>query len=71
MAGGGIPCCGQFTLARLGHSSQEHERAESLRVLVHDGFMTRLGDRVGCSRAAVRFDARYDALAPISSVRAS
>ena len=34
---------------------------EALRVLVDDGLATRLGDRVGCSRAAVRFDA----LAPI------
>jgi hypothetical protein len=30
---------------------------EALRVLVQDGLATRLGDRVGCSRAAVRFDA--------------
>jgi hypothetical protein len=30
---------------------------EALRVLVDDGLATRLGDRVGCSRAAVRFDA--------------
>jgi hypothetical protein len=29
---------------------------EALRVLVEDGLATRLGDRVGCSRAAVRFD---------------
>jgi hypothetical protein len=35
---------------------------DALRVLVDDGLATRLGDRVGCSRAAVRFDA----LAPIS-----
>jgi hypothetical protein len=34
---------------------------EALRVLVDDGLATRLGDRVGVSRAAVRFDA----LAPI------
>ncbi len=34
---------------------------EALRVLVADGLATRLGDRVGCSRAAVRFDA----LAPV------
>jgi hypothetical protein len=34
---------------------------EALRVLVDDGLVTRLGDRVGCSRAAVRFDA----LAPV------
>jgi hypothetical protein len=34
---------------------------EALRVLVDDGLATRLGDRVGCSRAAVRFDA----LAPL------
>jgi len=27
------------------------------RVLTDDGLATRLGDRVGCSRAAVRFDA--------------
>ena len=30
---------------------------EALRVLVDDGLATRLGDRVGLSRAAVRFDA--------------
>ena len=30
---------------------------EALRVLVDDGLVTRLGDRVGLSRAAVRFDA--------------
>jgi len=30
---------------------------EALRVLVDDGLATRLGDRVGRSRAAVRFDA--------------
>jgi hypothetical protein len=30
---------------------------EALRVLVGDGLVTRLGDRVGVSRAAVRFDA--------------
>jgi hypothetical protein len=30
---------------------------EALRVLVGDGLATRLGDRVGVSRAAVRFDA--------------
>jgi hypothetical protein len=35
---------------------------DALRVLVDDGLATRLGDQVGCSRAAVRFDA----LAPIS-----
>jgi hypothetical protein len=29
---------------------------EAMRVLVDDGLATRLGDRVGCSRAAVRFD---------------
>jgi hypothetical protein len=34
---------------------------EALRVLVDDGLATRLGDRVGLSRAAVRFDA----LAPL------
>jgi hypothetical protein len=34
---------------------------ETLRALVDDGLVTRLGDRVGCSRAAVRFDA----LAPV------
>ena len=34
---------------------------EALRVLVDDGLATRLGDRVGVSRAAVRFDA----LAPL------
>jgi hypothetical protein len=34
---------------------------DALRVLIDDGLATRLGDRVGCSRAAVRFDA----LAPI------
>ena len=30
---------------------------EALRVLLEDGLATRLGDRVGVSRAAVRFDA--------------
>jgi len=30
---------------------------EALRVLVDDGLATRLGDRVGVARAAVRFDA--------------
>ena len=30
---------------------------EAIRVLVDDGLATRLGDRVGLSRAAVRFDA--------------
>jgi hypothetical protein len=30
---------------------------EAMRVLVDDGLANRLGDRVGCSRAAVRFDA--------------
>ena len=30
---------------------------DALRVLVDDGLATRLGDRVGVSRAAVRFDA--------------
>ena len=30
---------------------------EALRVLVGDGLATQLGDRVGVSRAAVRFDA--------------
>jgi hypothetical protein len=30
---------------------------EALRVLVDDGLVNRLGDRVGLSRAAVRFDA--------------
>jgi hypothetical protein len=30
---------------------------EALRVLVDDGLATQLGDRVGLSRAAVRFDA--------------
>jgi hypothetical protein len=34
---------------------------DALRVLVDDGLATRLGDRVGCSRAEVRFDA----LAPV------
>jgi hypothetical protein len=34
---------------------------ETLRALVDDGLVTRLGDRVGYSRAAVRFDA----LAPV------
>jgi hypothetical protein len=36
---------------------------EALRVLVDDGLATRLGDRVGVSRAAVRFNA----LRPVSS----
>jgi hypothetical protein len=31
---------------------------DALRVLVDDGLATRLGDRVGVSRAAVRVDAR-------------
>jgi hypothetical protein len=31
--------------------------SEALRVLVGDGLVTRIGDRVGVSRAAVRFDA--------------
>lgn len=35
---------------------------EALRVLVDDGLATRLGDRVGLSRAAVRFDV----LAPLA-----
>jgi len=30
---------------------------EALRVLIDDGLATMLGDRVGVSRAAVRFDA--------------
>jgi hypothetical protein len=30
---------------------------EALKVLVDDGLATRLGDRVGVSRAAVRFEA--------------
>jgi hypothetical protein len=30
---------------------------EALRVLVGDGLATKIGDRVGVSRAAVRFDA--------------
>jgi hypothetical protein len=30
---------------------------EALRVLADDGLATKLGDRVGVSRAAVRFDA--------------
>jgi hypothetical protein len=34
---------------------------EALRILVDDGLANRLGDRVGLSRAAVRFDA----LAPL------
>jgi hypothetical protein len=38
---------------------------EALRVLVDDGLATRLGDRVGCSRATVRFDA----LSRVSSSR--
>ena len=32
---------------------------EALRVLVADGLATQLGDRVGASRAAVRFDALH------------
>jgi hypothetical protein len=35
---------------------------EALRVLVDDGLATRLGDQVGCSRAAVR----VEAIAPVS-----
>jgi hypothetical protein len=30
---------------------------EALRVLISDGLATRLGDRVGATRAAVRFEA--------------
>jgi hypothetical protein len=40
--------------AQLAHVPRVHE---TLRVLVDDGLATRLGDRVGVSRAAVRFDA--------------
>ena len=32
---------------------------EALRVLVGDGLATQLGDRVGATRAAVRFDALH------------
>ena len=40
-------------IARL----SDHPRVrEALRVLIDDGLATRLGDRVGLSRAAVRFD---------------
>jgi hypothetical protein len=35
---------------------------EALRVLVDDGLATRLGDRVGVSRAAVRFEALHGGL---------
>ena len=39
---------------------------EALRVLVGDGLATQLGDRVGVSRAAVRFDALRPRLAGAS-----
>jgi hypothetical protein len=32
---------------------------EALRVLIGDGLATQLGDRVGATRAAVRFDAMH------------
>jgi hypothetical protein len=38
-------------------SSSARRSRDALRVLVDDGLVTRLGDRVGLSRAAVRFDA--------------
>ncbi len=41
-------------LERVTHVTRARE---ALRVLVDDGLATRLGDRVGLSRAAVRFDA--------------
>jgi hypothetical protein len=41
-------------LERVSHVTRARE---ALRVLVDDGLATRLGDRVGLSRAAVRFDA--------------
>ena len=41
-------------LERVSHVARARE---ALRVLVDDGLATRLGDRVGLSRAAVRFDA--------------
>jgi hypothetical protein len=41
-------------LERVPHVTRARE---ALRVLVDDGLATRLGDRVGLSRAAVRFDA--------------
>lgn len=42
----------------LGAQLSDVPRAhEALRVLVADGLATRLGDRVGVSRAAVRFEA--------------
>ena len=41
-------------LERVTHVTRARE---ALRVLVDDGLATRLGDRVGFSRAAVRFDA--------------
>jgi hypothetical protein len=37
--------------------SQVPRVREALRVLVGDGLATQLGDRVGASRAAARFDA--------------
>jgi hypothetical protein len=50
-------------LAELEQQLADVPRArEALRVLVDDGLATRLGDRVGCSRAAVRFET----IAPVS-----
>ena len=49
-------------LAELEELADVPRAREALRVLVDDGLATRLGDRVGCSRAAVRFEA----IAPVS-----
>ena len=43
-------------LAELETRLADVPRREALRVLVHDGLATRLGDRAGASRAAVRFN---------------
>jgi hypothetical protein len=45
-------------LDELGDQLRDVPRVrEALRVLIDDGLATRLGDRVGVSRAAVRFEA--------------
>jgi hypothetical protein len=41
----------------VAHLSDVPRAREALRVLVDDGLVTRLGDRIGLSRAAVRLDA--------------
>lgn len=52
-AGGRNAAVAEQLVAQL--ADVPHAR-EALRVLVEDELATRLGDRVGCSRAAVRFD---------------